>query len=350
MSKIVTIDGRAIGEGHAPYIVAELSANHQGNLQIALDTISMAKAQGADAVKLQTYEADTITLNSTLDDFMIFEGPWAGESLYSLYEKAQTPFAWHKPLFEHARKVGITAFSTPFDETAVDLLEDLNAPAYKIASFELIDLPLIAYVAATKKPMVMSTGMANLDEIAEAVATARDSGCQELILLHCISGYPTPAEQANLRTIRDLADRFQVVGGLSDHTLGTAVSVASIGMGASFIEKHFILDPALGGPDAAFSITPSQLKQLCDDCRTAFVAQGQVNYQLLGAEAQNLRFRRSIYVAKDVAAGEVFTTDNIRRVRPGFGLAPKHYSELLGKTATKDLKAGTAMCWDFVAK
>jgi len=346
MEPLVHIDGRPIGAGHSPYIVAEVSANHQGQLQIALDHISMAKRCGADAVKLQTYEADTITLNCPQADFFIAEGPWAGESLYSLYQKAQTPFAWHKPLFEHARREQITVFSTPFDESAVDLLEDLNAPAYKIASFELVDLPLIRYVASTKKPMVMSTGMANQQEIAEAVACARDAGCQQLILLHCISGYPTPAEQANLRTLVDLSSRYQTVAGLSDHTLGTTVSVAAVALGAHFIEKHFILDPALGGPDAAFSITPEQLRTLCQDAKTAWQALGQVNYQTLPAEQQNLRFRRSIYISADVKAGQVLTTDNIRRVRPGFGLAPKYFEQVLGAKVTQDLVAGTALRWD----
>lgn len=348
MSSVVYIDGRPIGQGHAPYIVAEVSANHNGNLQVALDHISMAKRCGADAVKLQTYEAHTITMDCPQDDFFIHEGPWAGESLYALYQKAQTPFAWHKPLFDHARNEGITVFSTPFDETAVDLLEDLNAPAYKIASFELIDLPLIKYVASTGKPMVMSTGMANQDEILEAVTCARDAGCQQLILLHCISGYPTPAEQANLRTLSDLASRYGTVPGLSDHTLGTVVSVAAVALGACFIEKHFILDPALGGPDAAFSITPPQLTQLCQDARTAWQAVGQVNYQTLPAEQQNLRFRRSIYISQDVKAGEVLTTANIRRVRPGFGLAPKYFEQVLGKRVRADLPAGTALRWDLL--
>jgi pseudaminic acid synthase len=351
MSRTIQINGQTIGSSHPPYIIAELSGNHNGSLERALRTIDMAKAMGADAIKLQTYTADTITIDCDKEDFQIQGGPWDGYNLYRLYTWAQTPFDWHKAMFEHARKVGITCFSTPFDETAVDLLEDLNAPAYKIASFEAVDLPLIRYVARTRKPMIISTGMANLEEIAEAVSAARESGCSELVLLHCISGYPAPADQSNLRTIPDLGRRFDVVPGLSDHTLGISVAIASVALGACLIEKHVTLSRADKGPDSHFSLEPEELKLLCSSTREAWQALGAAGYERKPVEEENVKFRRSIYVVKDIKAGEKFTKENIRRIRPGFGLAPKHYEELLGKVAKTDLEAGTAIAkghvgWD----
>jgi pseudaminic acid synthase len=343
--KAVKIDGRIIGPEYPPYIVAEMSANHNGDLKRGFKTIEMAKQMGADAVKLQTYTADTMTIRSQRSEFQIRGGTWDGYDLYRLYEWAQTPFEWHKPLFDHARKMGITCFSTPFDETAVDLLEDLNTPAYKIASFEATDLPLVRYVAQTGKPMIISTGMADFDEITETVETARDNGCNELILLHCVSGYPVPPDQSNLLTIPDLGDSFQVVSGLSDHTLGTTVSVAAIALGASLIEKHVTLSRKDKGADSEFSLEPKELKVLCDQATVAWSALGQAGYQKKSIEEDNIRYRRSIYVVKSVKAGEQFTRENIRRIRPGLGLAPKYYDEIIGCTASKDLEAGIPLEW-----
>jgi len=346
--KDIVIDGVKIGPSHKPYIVAELSANHNGSLELALETIEKAKACGADAIKLQTYTADTMTIDCKLPDFQIESGPWAGNNLYDLYVEAQTPFEWHKAMFEKAKEIGLTCFSTPFDESAVDLLEEMGAPAYKIASFEAIDLPLIRYAAKTGKPLIISTGMATKEEIAEAVQAARDGGCQDLILLHCISGYPVPFEEANLQTIKALENEFDVHVGLSDHTLGTATSVASIPLGACFIEKHFILDRNLAGPDSHFSIEPEELVQLCEHTKFAHQAIGKVNFDKTETETGNLRFRRSIYVVKDIKKGDVLTEDNIRRIRPGFGLPPKHFEAVIGKSVNTDLKRGTALAWEHI--
>jgi len=344
----INIAGRKIGSQYSPYIIAEMSANHNGKIERAFETIEMAKAMGADAVKMQSYTADTITIDCDNEDFRIEGGLWDGFNLYRLYEWAQTPFEWHKPIFDYARKTGITLFSTPFDETAVDLLEDLNAPAYKIASFEAIDLPLIKYVAQTKKPMIISTGMANLEEITEAVEIARQAGCEQLVLLHCISSYPAPIEQSNLRTIPDLGERFSVVAGLSDHTLGTTVSVASVALGASVIEKHVTLSRDDKGPDSDFSLEPEELRQLCIDAKTAWSALGECGYKRKPAEEENLKFRRSIYIVEDMKKGDVFTEKNIRRIRPGFGLSPRYYIELLGKRINDDAKRGTPMTMSLV--
>lgn len=341
--KQVKIDGRIISPSSPPYVVAEVSANHNGSIDRARQLMEVAKSSGADAVKLQTYTPDTLTLNCDKPDFQIKDGPWAGRTLYDLYSEAYTPFEWHKPLFEYAKSIDLTCFSTPFDESAVDLLEDLNAPAYKIASFEAIDLPLIKYVAQTKKPMIISTGMANLQEIEEAVEAALTSGCSELILLHCISAYPAPIEQSNLRTVPDLANRFDVLAGLSDHTLGHTASVVAAALGAVFIEKHFTFSRLEGGPDAAFSLEPIELKALCESVRAAWLSLGQVGYERKSAEKNNAIFRRSIYAAKDIENGEVLTKDNIRRVRPGYGLAPKYYEKILGKKATEKIAFGTPM-------
>ncbi len=347
--KTIDIDGRRIGELESPYIVAELSANHNGDLNRALQTIKMAKEMGADAIKLQTYTPDSLTIDCDKEDFQIHGGLWDGYNLYKLYEWAHTPYEWHKEMFDYARKVGITCFSTPFDESAVDLLEDLNAPAYKIASFEAVDLPLIRYVAQTGKPMIISTGMANLEEISEALNAARDAGCQQIALLHCVSGYPVPADQTNLRTIPDLANRFDVVPGLSDHTLGTTVSVASIALGAAVIEKHVTLSRAEKGADSEFSLEPDELKQLCLQTKDAWAALGQAGYERKPVEEKNIRFRRSIYVVKNVKKGEVFSEDNVRRIRPGFGLPPKHINEIIGKKAACDIEYGTALQWSHIA-
>lgn len=337
MTKRIKIAGRDIGDGCAPYIIAEMSANHNGDLNAALRIIEEAKFAGADAIKIQTYRPDTITLKSDLPDFQINDGLWAGRTLYDLYEWAHTPWEWHKPLFEHARHLGITIFSSPFDNTAVDLLEDLNAPAYKIASFEAIDLPLIKYVASTRKPMIISTGMADAEEIKEAINAAREGGCEELAILHCVSGYPAPAEDYNLRTIPDMIERFGLVTGLSDHTLDNTTAIASVAMGASIIEKHFTLDRSGGGPDDSFSLEPAELMALCRDSKTAWAALGKVDYGRKSSEQGNVKFRRSLYFVKDLKAGDVITADAVRSVRPGFGMAPKYLESIVGKRTSTNV-------------
>ncbi|MFZ1569033.1 MAG: pseudaminic acid synthase [Thiolinea sp.] len=321
--KTLSINNRLIGDNQPPYIIAELSANHNGNIENAFKIIKVAAQSGADAVKIQTYRPDTITLDSDLPDFQITEGLWAGRTLYELYEWAHTPWDWHKPLFDYAHKLGITIFSSPFDNTAIDLLEDLNAPAYKIASFEAVDLPLIKYAASTGKPMIISTGMANAEEIQEAIEAARDGGCKELAILHCVSGYPAPAADYNLRTIPDMIQRFGLVTGLSDHTIDNTTAITSIALGASIIEKHVTLDRKGGGPDDSFSLEPQELAALCRDTRTAWEALGQVDYGMKASERGNVKFRRSLYFVKDMEAGEVITEECVRSVRPGFGLPPK---------------------------
>ena len=348
MANIININGREIGDGCPPYVIAEISANHNGDLDRALRTIDMIKAQGADAVKIQTYTPDTITVDSDKEDFQITEGLWSGYNLYRLYQEAQTPYEWHKPIFEHAEKTGITLFSTPFDETAVDLLEDLGAPAYKIASFEAIDLPLIKYVAQTGKPMIISTGMANLEEITEAVDTARANACDDIVLLHCISSYPAPVEQSNLRTIPDLAKRFGVITGLSDHTLGTTVSLASVALGANVIEKHVTLNRDDKGPDSDFSLEPEELGSLCRESKAAWLALGEAGYERKPAEEASIKFRRSVYFVKALKAGEVITPAHIRRIRPGFGLPPKCEPLLIGKVDKVDIEADTPTSWDLI--
>ena len=337
------ISGRPIGPQYAPYVIAEMSANHNGDLSKALQLISIAKARGADAVKIQTYRADTITLNSDAPEFIINGGLWNGKSLYKLYEEAHTPWEWHGEMFAHAAKQGITMFSSPFDTTAVDLLEDLNAPAYKIASFEAIDLPLIRYVASTGKPMIISTGMADAEEIQEAVDAARAGGCTQLALLHCVSGYPAPAGDYNLRTIPDMISRFGVLTGLSDHTLDNTTAIASVALGACIIEKHFTLDRSGGGPDDSFSLQPDELEQLCLGTKTAWKAMGNVDYGRKSSEAGNAQFRRSLYFVKPMKAGDTITVEHIRSVRPGFGMAPKYFDSLLGRKVCKDIAANTAV-------
>lgn len=341
-----TINGRKIGHDQPPYIIAELSANHNGSLDRALETIDMAHRCGADAIKLQTYTADTMTIDCDLPDFRIKGGLWDGYKLYDLYKWAQTPFEWHQAMFEHARNRGVTVFSTPFDESAVDLLERLDAPAYKIASFELTDLPLIRYVANTGKPMIMSTGMASEKEIEEAVVAAREAGCGNLVLLHCISSYPAPMNQANLRQIAELERRFSAIPGLSDHTLGTTASVAAVATGACVIEKHFTLSRADKGPDSEFSIEPDELTNLCKATYDAWSALGQVSYTRQQAEEGSKVFRRSIYFIRDLPAGAIVTNEDIRRIRPGMGIAPKYFESLIGKRLKVAVTRGTATNWD----
>lgn len=341
MTKRIKIDGRDIGAEHPPYIVAEMSANHNGSIENAFKIIEAAKRSGADAVKLQTYRPDTITLKCDSEDFRIHGGLWDGRTLYELYKEAHTPWEWHAPLFKHARKLGITIFSSPFDNTAVDLLEGLNAPAYKIASFEAVDLPLIKYVASTGKPMIISTGMADAEEIKEAIEAAREGGCKELAILHCVSGYPAPAEDYNLRTIPDLIERFGLVTGLSDHTLDNTTAITSVAFGASIIEKHFTLNRSGGGPDDSFSLEPAELVTLCRDSKTAWAALGKVDYGRKSSEKENVKFRRSLYFVKDLKAGDVITADDVRSVRPGFGLAPKYLNHVLGKHVKEDAITAT---------
>jgi len=349
MSEII-IAGRKIGSGYAPYVIAELSANHNGRIENALKIIAAAKKSGANAIKLQTYKPDTITLDCENEDFMIKGGLWAGKSLYQLYEEAHMPWEWHEELFAYARKLGITAFSSPFDTTAVDFLEDLNAPAYKIASFEAVDLPLIKYVASTGKPMIISTGMADEDEIAEAIEAARQGGCKELAILHCVSGYPAPAEDYNLYTIPDMIERFGLVTGLSDHTLDNSTVMASVALGASIIEKHVTLDRNGGGPDDSFSLEPENLKELCEGAKSAWSALGKVDYGRKSSEQSNVQFRRSLYFKKALKSGDYITEDSIVSVRPGFGIAPKYFDELIGKKVNQDIAVNTATSWELLLK
>lgn len=348
MSKIpsISIAGRRIAADMPPYIIAELSANHNGRLETALELIEEAKKAGADAIKLQTYTADTITLNCDSEEFQIHGGLWDGKTLYQLYQEAHMPWEWHKPLFEHARNQQITIFSSPFDNTAVDLLEDLNAPAYKIASFEAVDLPLIKYVASTGKPMIISTGMADAEEIQEAIEAAREGGCKELAILHCVSGYPAPASDYNLRTIPDMIQRFGLVTGLSDHTLDNTTAIASVALGASIIEKHFTLNRNGGGPDDSFSLEPAELAGLCRDSKTAWEALGQVDYERKSSEQGNAKFRRSLYFVKDLRAGDLIEASSIKSVRPGYGLPPKYMAKIIGSRLVRDVKKHTPVSFD----
>lgn len=345
-SPYIEIASRKIGVDHPPYIICEMSANHNGSLDKALEIIDAAAKTGCDAIKLQTYTADTITLKSSDDTFRISGGLWDGRTLHDLYEEAHTPWDWHKTLFERAASLGVTMFSSPFDPTAVDLLMDLNAPAFKIASFEVIDLPLIRYVASTGKPMIISTGMADDDEIEEAAQAARDGGCTQFALLHCVSGYPAPASDYNLATIPDIARRWGVPVGLSDHTLDNTTAIAGVAMGASVIEKHFTLDRTGGGPDDSFSLEPTEFTALCNGARTAWEAIGRVDYGRKSSEMGNVTFRRSLYFVKDLSPGEIVTPDAIRSVRPGHGLPPKHTDALLGRRVARPIKANTPTSWD----
>jgi N-acetylneuraminate synthase len=342
----IAIAGRMIGPGHPPYVIAEMSGNHNGDIGRAFALIDAAKAAGADAVKLQTYTADTITIDHEGPGFIVEGGLWHGRKLHELYGEAHTPWEWHPRLFEHAREVGITLFSSPFDPTAVELLEELGAPAFKVASFEIVDTPLIACMARSGKPLIISTGLASPQDIAEAVAAAREAGGGEIILLHCTSGYPTPASQMHLRTMPDLAQAHGTLVGLSDHTMGTAVAVAAVALGACVIEKHFTLARADGGVDSAFSLEPDELARLVADCHDAWSALGSVHYEEVEAEKAGRDLRRSLYVVADVNKGEPLTPENVRSIRPGHGMAPKHLHDVLGRTAARDLKRGEPLAWD----
>jgi pseudaminic acid synthase len=350
MNSMIEINGRKIGNEFPPYIIAEMSANHNGDINNAYKIIDKVKLSGADAVKLQTYHPDIITMDMSTPEFMINGGLWGGQSLHSLYKSAFMPWEWHKPLFEYAKKNDITIFSSPFDNTAVDLLEDLDTPAYKIASFEVIDVPLIKYVAQTKKPMIISTGMADHDEIYEAVEAARESGCKELALLHCVSSYPAPSSDYNLRTLPDIQQKFQTVIGLSDHTINNITALSSIALGASIIEKHVTLDRTNGGPDDSFSLEPEELNSLCIEAKIAWESLGKINYETKLSEKENLKFRKSLYVVKDLEAGEKLSINNIRAIRPGYGLHPRYYDQLIGSKVVKKVSKGTPISWELVKK
>ncbi|MEJ7620289.1 MAG: pseudaminic acid synthase [Aquificaceae bacterium] len=346
---MIEIGGRRIGEGEPVFVVAELSANHLQDLDLALKTIEAIKESGADAVKLQTYTPDTITLNVKNEHFMIKEGTlWDGQYLYDLYKKAYTPWEWHEKLFNFARELGLVCFSSPFDKTAVDFLEELGTPAYKVASFEIVDIPLIEYIASKGKPIIISTGIATLSDIEEAINACKRVGNEQIILLKCVSEYPTPYEDANLRTIPNMRETFGVLVGLSDHTLGIAVPIASVALGAVMVEKHFILDRSLGGPDSAFSLEPEEFKAMVSAIRQVEKALGKVSYELTERQKAMRKFSRSLFVAKDMKAGEVFTEENVRSVRPGVGLHPKYLRDILGRRARFDIKAGTPLSWELV--
>jgi len=343
----VVLAGRTIGPGRRPYIIAEMSGNHMGRLDRALALIDAAADAGADAVKLQTYTADTITIDHDGPEFRLEGGPWAGYTLHRLYREAHTPWDWHPALFERARERGIAIFSSPFDETAIELLERLDAPAFKIASFEIVDTPLIRRAARSGKPLIISTGMASLGEIQAAIEAA---GNVPVALLHCVSGYPTPAEEMNLKTIPHLADAFGVPAGLSDHSLGVAVPVAATALGATIIEKHLTLSRADGGVDHAFSLEPAEFKVMVDAARTAWAALGRVHYEPEPSEVGGRDFRRSLYVVADTAKGEILTSANVRSIRPGLGLAPKHLSAVLGRRAARDLRRGEPLAWNMTTE
>ena len=344
----ISINNRKIGQAQPPYVIAEMSANHNGDIDNAYKIIDMAKASGADAIKLQTYTADTITMDMKTPEFMIEGGLWDGQSLYELYKGAFMPWEWHEPLFEYAKKVGIAIFSSPFDNTAVDLLEDLNAPAYKIASFEVVDLALIKYVAQTEKPMIISTGMADAEEIQEGIEAAREGGCKELAILHCVSAYPALASDYNLRTLADMRQKFGLVTGLSDHTIDNTTAITSVALGASIIEKHVTLNRNGGGPDDSFSLEYKELEELCVGAKIAWESLGQVDYGRKSSEQANVKFRRSLYFVKDIKTGELITNEHVKSIRPGYGLAPKYMKEIIGKKTTAAVKRGNPVSFELV--
>ena len=349
MLQEVTIGNRKIGQGHEPYIICEISANHNGDIERALQLITAAASTGCDAIKLQTYTPDTMTLDHDSDDFLIKGGLWDGYKLYDLYKEAQTPFEWHEALFAHARELGVEIFSSPFDESAVDFLDGLDVSAFKIASFELTDIPLIRHVAKKGKPMIMSTGLASLDEINDAVEAAKLEGNHQIILLHCVSSYPAPIDQSNVKTVKHLADTFEVVSGLSDHTLSNAASIASIAVGGAVIEKHFTLKRSDGGPDSAFSLEPDEFTRLTQECKEAWRALGTVDYSVKEAEKGNLKFRRSIYFINDLQEGAIVSASDVKIIRPGFGLAPVEIDKVVGRRLKVNVSRGDATSWDHFA-
>jgi pseudaminic acid synthase len=330
------------------FIIAELSANHNGSLEVALETVRAAKRAGADCIKLQTYTADTITLNSRKDDFLIKGTIWDGKNLHDLYQEAFTPWEWHKVIMEEATKEGLICFSSPFDHSSVDFLESLNVPAYKIASFEITDIPLIEYVASKGKPVIMSTGIAGLEDIELALDACRRMGNDQIILLKCTSSYPAPVEEANMVMVKDMAERYGVLTGLSDHTMGSTVPVVATVFGARVIEKHFILDRSIGGPDASFSMTEQEFSEMVQAVRQAELAIGQVDYELTDKQAKGRDFSRSLYVSADIEVGDVISPENVRSVRPGFGLHPKYYQSVMGKVAVKRAEAGDRFTMEMI--
>ena len=345
--KIGNFDTEEIGT----YIIAELSANHGGEIALAKQSIEAASEAGADAVKLQTYTADTLTLDCRQEDFIIKGGTlWDGKSLYELYQEAYTPWEWHEELFDFAREIGIDIFSSPFDKSAVDFLERFDPPAYKIASFEITDYELIRYAASKGRPMIISTGIATIGEIQDAVDICRSEGNDDIVLLKCTSAYPAPLEEANLKMIPNLAETFRVVSGFSDHTLGITAPIAAVTLGAKVIEKHFILDKSIGGPDADFSLDKEEFSQMVKAVRDTEKLLGRVDYSMTEKKKKSRQFARSLYVAQDIRRGEIFTEKNIRSVRPGYGLHPKYLSRILGKRATKDLEKGTALSWEMIGE
>ena len=351
MAKELRIADRFIGRNHPPFIIAEMSGNHNQSLTRALEIVESAARTGVHALKLQTYKPDTMTLDLYEREFHISDpnSLWTGNSLYKLYGQAYTPWEWHQPIFERARALGLVVFSTPFDDTAVDLLESLNAPCYKIASFENTDLPLIRRVAATGRPMIISTGMASVAELDETVRAARDAGCKDLILLKCTSTYPASPDNTNILTIPHMRELFGCEVGLSDHTMGVGVSVASVALGATVIEKHFTLNRADGGVDSAFSMEPGEMAQLVAETERAWQALGRVSYGATEVEKKSMVFRRSLYVVQDLKAGDLLTKENVRAIRPGLGLPPKYLEMVLGKRVSRDVGRGTGLQWDFLA-
>ena len=350
MKSYIEIENRHIGLGKPTYIIAEMSANHNQDFEQAVKIIHAAKKGGADAVKLQTYTPDTITIDCDNDYFRIKGTIWEGKNLYELYGEAYTPWEWQPKLKKIANDLGMDLFSTPFDHTAVDFLEKMDVPAYKVASFELVDIPLLRKIAQTGKPIIMSTGMAILAEIDEAVSAIREAGCNQLALLKCTSAYPAPPDEMNLRTIPHLAETFNVSVGLSDHTLGIAVPVASVALGASIIEKHFTLSRSMPSPDSEFSLEPDEFKEMVNAIRTAEKALGKVSYEITEKQKATRVFRRSLFVVKDIKEGEEFTEENVRSIRPGFGLNTRYFDKIIGKCANKDIKRGIPITWDVVDK
>ncbi len=346
MIKELKIGDKIISEKDPVFIIAELSANHNQDFDIAIKTIESIKEAGADAVKLQTYTPDTITIDCDNEYFQIKQGTiWDGKTLYRLYKEAYTPWEWQPRLKEYAQKLGLICFSSPFDKSAVDLLEKMNSPAYKIASYEITDIPLIEYVASKQKPVIISTGIATLSDIEEAMAACRKVGNEQIILLKCTSSYPAPVEEANVKTIPNIKETFNVHVGLSDHTLGNTVALAAVSLGAKLVEKHFILDRKLGGPDSSFSMEPEEFKQMVDSVRNVEKALGTINYELTPKVEKGRIFSRSLFIVKDVTAGEIITEENVKSIRPGYGLHPKYYNDILGKKFRKDFKKGTPLKW-----